>query len=51
MTTNKPKTTNEDIDASDLLDTLKITRVCPRDVGGGAWVKAATKPWGSPARL
>ena len=30
---------NEDIDASDLLDTLKITRVCPRDVGGGAWVK------------
>ena len=39
MTTNESKMTNDDIDASDLLDTLKITKVQRRTSAGGAWVK------------
>jgi len=39
VTTNGPMMTNQDIVASDLLETLTITRICPRDVGGGSWVK------------
>lgn len=39
MTTNEPKTTNDDIDASDLLDTLKIIKVQRRTSAGGAWVQ------------
>src|SRR3990172_5518220 len=39
MTTNDPKMTNDDIDASDLLDPLKITKVERRTSAGGAWVK------------
>ncbi len=39
MTTNEPKMTNDDIDASDLLDTLKITKVERRTGAGGAWVQ------------
>lgn len=39
MTTNEPKMTNDDIDACDLLDTLKITKVEKRTSAGGAWMQ------------
>ena len=38
MTNNEPKMTNDDIDASDLLETLKITKSERRTIGGGTWV-------------
>lgn len=39
MTTNEPKTRDNDIDAYDLLDTLKITKVQRRTSVGGTWVQ------------
>ncbi len=39
MTTNDPKKTNDDLDASDLLDTLTITKLERRTTGGGAWAQ------------
>lgn len=38
MTTNSDKPMNDEIDGSDLLDTLKITKVQRRTSAGGAWV-------------
>ncbi len=39
MTTNEPKMTNDDLDASELLETLTITKVQRRTSAGGAWVQ------------
>ena len=38
MTTNESNATNHDIDAGDVLDTMTITKIERRKIGGGAWV-------------
>jgi len=38
MMTNDPRMTDNDIDAVDLLDTLRITKNERRRIGGGTWV-------------
>lgn len=39
MTNHETKMMNDDLDASDLLDTLKITKVQRRTSAGGEWVQ------------
>jgi len=39
MMTNDPRMTDNDIDAVDLLDTLRITKIERRTSFGGAWVQ------------
>lgn len=38
MTTHEPKTTNDDLDGSELLDTMKITKIERRFNANGTWV-------------
>jgi len=39
MTTNEPNATNDGVDAMDLMETFKMTKVQRRTIAGGAWVK------------
>ena len=39
MATDDPKTTGDDLDAMDLMDTFKVTKLQRRTSAGGAWVR------------